>query len=46
MFGEIDEPDLEELETQATKRMQAQVTTAEEADVVLTEGPIPKDGTT
>ena len=46
MFSEVDEPDLEELEMQATKWMQAQVATAEEADIVLTEGPIPKDGTT
>ena len=46
MFGEVDKPDLEELETQATKQMRAQAATAEEADVVSTEGPIPKDGTT
>ena len=46
MFGEVDEPDLEELEMQTTKWMWAQAATTEEADVVLTEGPIPKDGTT
>ena len=39
MFGEVDKPDLEELETPATKRMRAQAATAEE-------GPIPEDGTT
>ena len=31
---------------QATKQIRAQVATAEEADVVSMEGPIPKDGTT
>ena len=46
MFGEVDEPDLEELETPATKWMWAQVATAEEADIALKEGPIPEDGTT
>ena len=46
MFGEVDKPDLEELEMPATKWMQAQVATAEEADVVLMEGPIPEDGKT
>ena len=45
MFGEVDELDLEELETPATKWMQAQAATAEEADVALKEGPIPEDGT-
>ena len=46
MFGKVDEPDLEELETPATKRMRVQAATAEEADVALKEGPIPEDGTT
>ena len=46
MFSEVDEPDLEELETQATKRMRAQAVTAEEADVVSMEGLIPEDDTT
>ena len=46
MFGEVDKPDLEEFEMQATKQMWAQVATAEEADVVWMEGPIPEDGTT
>ena len=46
MFSEVDEPDLEELEMQATKWMWTQAATAEEADVVLMEGLILKDGTT
>ena len=46
MFSEVDKPDLEELETQVTKWMQAQAATTEEADLVSTEGLIPKDGTT
>ena len=46
MFNKVDEPDLEELEMQATKWMRAQVATVEEAHVVLMEGPIVKDGTT
>ena len=45
MFGKVDELDLEELETPATKWMRAQVATAEEADIALKEGPIPEDGT-
>ena len=46
MFGEVDKLDLEELETPATKQMRVQAATAEEADIVLKEGPIPEDGTT
>ena len=45
MFGKVDELDLEELETPATKLMRTQVATAEEADVALKEGPVPEDGT-
>ena len=44
MFGEIDEPDLEDLETEATKEMQDRATMAEEANVAATEGPLPADG--
>ena len=44
MFGEIGEPDLEELETGAIKEMWDRATTAEEASVVAMEGPIPADG--
>ena len=46
MFSEVDELDLEELETPATKRMRAQAATAEEADVAMKEGLIPEYGTT
>ena len=46
MFGEIDEPDLEDLETSTTKQMRQQATTAEEANITSTEGPISQDGTT
>ena len=46
MFGEVDKPDLEELETPATKWMQVQAATAEEVDAALQEGPLPEDGTT
>ena len=40
MFGNLDEPDLEELETETMKQMHAQAASAEEA--ISTEGAIPK----
>ena len=46
MFGDIDEPDLEELETETIKQMGAQAASAEEADIISTEGAIPKGGIT
>ena len=46
MFGDLDEPDLEELETKTMKQMHAQATSAEEADIVSAEGAIPKGGIT
>ena len=46
MFGEIDEPDLEDLETSTTKQMREQAATAEETNITSTEGPISQDGTT
>ena len=44
MFREIDEPDLEDLEMEATKEMRDRATTAEEANVAATEGPLPANG--
>ena len=42
-FGEVEEPDLEELETEATRGLRDHATTAEEANVAAMEGPIPAD---
>ena len=39
MFGDLDEPDLEGLESEATKERQKEAATAKEADIVATEGP-------
>ena len=41
MFGDLDEPDLEGLETDAMKSMREQAAVAEKTDVEATEGPIP-----
>lgn len=45
-FGEVDEPDLEDLETQVVTQKREQAADAEEEDVVVTGGTIPKGGTT
>ena len=44
MFGDLDEPDLEELETETMKQMCAQAASAEEANIVSAEGAISKGG--
>ena len=46
MFGDLDEPDLEELENETMKQMRAQAASAEEANIVSAEGAIPKGGIT
>ena len=46
MFRNLDEPDLEELETETMKQMHVQAALAEEADIIFTEGAIPKGGIT
>ena len=46
MFGDLDEPDLEESETDTMKGLPEQVADAEKADVEVTEGPIPAGGVT
>ena len=46
MFGDLDEPDLKELETKTMKQMRAQAALAEEADIVSVEGAISKGGIT
>ena len=46
MFGDLDEPDLEELEIETMKQMHTQAALAEEADIVSMEGAIPKGGIT
>ena len=46
MFGDQDEPDLEGLELETMKEMQKEATTAEKADIVATEGPIPSGSIT
>ena len=40
MFGDLDEPDLEGLETETMKQMRAQAASAEEADIISVEGAI------
>ena len=44
MFGDLDEPDLEGLETDAMKSMHEQAAVAEKTDIKATEGPIPTGG--
>ena len=46
MFGDLDEPDLEGLETETMKQMHAQAASAEEADIISAEGAISKGGVT
>ena len=46
MFGDLDEPDLEELETETMKQLHAQAASAEEADIISVEGAIYKGGIT
>ena len=46
MFGNLDEPDLEGLETETMKQMCAQAASAEEADIISAEGTISKGGVT
>ena len=46
MFGDLDEPDLEELESESMKKMLEQAATDEKADVEATEGPIPSGNIT
>ena len=46
MFGDPEEPDLEELESDSIKKMREQAMAAEEADVEATEGPIPSGNVT
>ena len=46
MFGDLDEPDLEGLETKTMKQMCAQAASAEEADIISAEGAISKGGVT
>ena len=46
MFGDLDEPNLEELETERMKQMRAQAALAEEADIISVEGAISKGGIT
>ena len=41
MFGNLDEPDLEGLETDAMKSMHEQAAIAEKTDIEAMEGPIP-----
>ena len=46
MFGDLDEPDLEGLETEMMKQMHAQAASAEEADIISAEGATSKGGVT
>ena len=46
MFCDTDDPDLEELETETMKQLRAQAASAEEANIISTEGAIPKGGIT
>ena len=46
MFGDLDEPDMEELETDTMKGLCEQVAAAEKADVEVTEEPVPAGGVT
>ena len=46
IVSDLDEPDLEELETETMKQMCAQAASAEEANIISIEGAIPKDGIT
>ena len=46
MFGDLDEPDLEELEIEMMKQMHAQAASAEEADIISVKGAISKGGIT
>ena len=46
MFGDLDEPNLEELEMDAMKSMREQAAVAEKTDIETTEGPIPTGGVT
>ena len=46
MFSDLDEPDLGELETETMKQMNGQAALVEEADIISTEGAIPKGGIT
>ena len=46
MFSDLDEPDLEGLETKMMKQMHAQAASAEEADIISVEGAISKGGVT
>ena len=41
MFGDLDEPDLKDLETAAAQALKSEAVAAERADVEASEGPIP-----
>ena len=43
MFGDLDEPDLKDLETAAAQALKSEAVAAERADVEASEGPIPAD---
>ena len=43
IFGDVEEPDLEDLETAATQALRKQVVTAEKTNIEASEGPIPAE---